>query len=364
MKKNIIIILFLFLFINNYVPSDIYAERKIKIAIFTMRSKDDMFFSLVVGFMRAACDNLGMDLTAFYGQDDHLYLVEQLQKASEEKRFDAIVVLNFKKQLIRMANILDDNKTPFFIYNAGFDDDDNSGNPREKFKYWLGEMLPDDEKAGYDLAKIISRALNPQKDGKIHLIGIGGNIADQASIERVKGLNRFVKESNGKVVLDQVTYASWLTTIAEDKFPLIHTRYPENRGFWTASDGMAIGIAHKTKEIKLKAIIGGVDWSKEGIDAVKKRQIFVTMGGHFMEGAWISIILYDYFNGIDFKNSEGFKMKSWMSPITYQNAEKYQNTIGKKENWGRINFKNFSKIYNKKLSVYDFSQNAVLAQFK
>lgn len=364
MKKNLIIIIILSLLFNTFSKNDVYAERKIHLAIFTTRGEKDMFLSLVVGFMRAACNNLGMDLTAFYGQEDHLYMVEQLEKAVAEKKYDAFVIPNFKKQLIAMATLLNSHKTPFFTYNSGFEDEDNAGNPREKFKYWLGEMLPDDEKAGHDLAKIIAAKLSKQKDGKIHLIGFGGNIADQASVERVKGINRFIRESKGKIVVDQITYANWSKDLAAGKFSLIHDRYPNDRGYWTASDGMAIGIAEQARKIKFKITTGGVDWSKEGIDAVRNREILATMGGHVLQGGLVAIILYDYFNGIDFKNSEELKMKSWMNPITADNVEKFQNTIGNKESWGKINFKNFSKKYNKKIRKYDFSQEAILAEFK
>lgn len=364
MKKRNIIFIILFLVFQYFIPSHIYAKQSLKIAIFTPRNKDDMFYSQVIDFMRASCNDLGIELTVFYGNNDHLYMTQQIQQASKEKKFDALVVSNFKQQLKYVAQILNKNKTPFFIYNAGFSKEDNPGKPREKFKYWIGEMLPDDKKAGYDLSKIISDAITKKQNKIVHLVGLGGNIADQASIERIKGLNSFVQESKGKVILDQVTYANWLPSIAEEKFPLIHSRYPKTVGYWTASDGMALGIANQSKKINFFPIIGGVDWSQDGITAVKNKKIFATIGGHFMEGAWVSIILYDYFNGIDFKKSEGLNIKSWMSPITYENVDNYLNTLGKKENWKKINFKSLSKKYNSKLKKYNFSQEIILSQLK
>ena len=241
---------FLVIILINIYPVYSYSiNPKIKLAIATARNEDDVFFSLVVDFMKAACDNLGMEIVPLYAHGDHFSLVDEIEKGAIEKKFDAVVILNFKKQLLKTANILEKNKIPFIVYNAGFDPTDNVGEPRQKFKYWIAEMLPNDEEAGYLLAKIIANATPKLKDGKKHLIAMGGNLADEASIKRVNGLNRFINETKEKVALDQITNGNWNKEIAKEKFPLLHKRYPNLIGYWTANDAMVLGIYGRSMDI-------------------------------------------------------------------------------------------------------------------
>ncbi len=110
-------------------------------------------------------------------------------------------------------------------------------------------------------------------------------------------------------------------------------------------------------------LTGGVDWSVEGIDAVlTEPKMAATMGGHIYEGAWVAVLLYDYFNGVDFK-SESLRFKSKMSGITKKNVATFQSRLSQK-NWNKINFSRFSKVKNPDLKKYDFSLSALLNHLK
>ena len=70
-------------------------------------------------------------------------------------------------------------------------------------------------------------------------------------------------------------------------------------------------------------MVGGIDWNLEAIQSIQKGQMTASMGGHFMEGGWVMVLLYDYFNGVDFVD-EGVAMKSKMSAITQANADQFE----------------------------------------
>jgi hypothetical protein len=84
-----------------------------------------------------------------------------------------------------------------------------------------------------------------------------------------------------------------------------------------------------------------------------------TAGGHFMEGGWAVVMLFDYFNGKDFA-SESVNVKSPMGLITADNAKIYQTKFGT-GNWGQINFNLFTKTNNKALKSYNFKIETLLA---
>ena len=89
---------------------------------------------------------------------------------------------------------------------------------------------------------------------------------------------------------------------------------------------MALGVVEGIKELGLvpgqDIVTGGFDWSEKGVEAVVKGEIEVTMGGHYMEGAWVAVLIYDYFNGVDFKD-ESLRMKSNMGALTKENIDDY-----------------------------------------
>lgn len=118
------------------------------------------------------------------------------------------------------------------------------------------------------------------------------------------------------------------------------------------------------KDLKLKPgrdiVTGGIDWLPEALEEVRNKEIDVSVGGHFIEGGWVAVLIYDYFNGKDFA-SERVSWKTHMRPITSSNVDYYENKLNEK-NWGKINFRKFSKVYNPSIKKYDFKMQNILNQ--
>ncbi|MEE4242861.1 MAG: hypothetical protein V2I36_15440 [Desulfopila sp.] len=85
-----------------------------------------------------------------------------------------------------------------------------------------------------------------------------------------------------------------------------------------------------------------------------------TVGGHFMDGAWVLVLLYDYHHGRDFYLEH---LQSQMLPLKQDNVVQYQQLLNREE-WPRIDFTQFSKVHNPHLQKYDFSVAAVLRQLQ
>ena len=134
--------------------STLYAQNpKISIALFTPRLEDDMFWGQFSQFMAEAVRDLGMDMQVFYAGGNHLTMQNQVKQAvSGEKKFDVLVVPNFKKTGGAIVQIAEDAQVPIFIVNSTIR---NFGKPRERFTYWIGEMVPDDQQAGYAIARLL-----------------------------------------------------------------------------------------------------------------------------------------------------------------------------------------------------------------
>ena len=359
--KTVIHFLLLFFML---LPSAFCSVPPVKIGYVIPRTVDDMFYGPVVGFMQAAADDLGVELSIIETNDNHIrahLLVEKF--LTDGHKTDAIIAISVKNSGDRILKLCEQAKVSLMIENAAILDK-SIGEPRQYFKYYIGEILPDDEGAGYTLAKYLLQKGKVAPDGKIHLIAISGPFGTSASIEREKGLLRALKEFPN-AQLEQIVRANWKSALAEKKFMRLKARYPDVSAVWAASDGMAIGAAIAATEMKLAlgkdVVIGGIDWSAEGLDAVKKGQIQATVGGHFMEAAWTLITVYDYLKGFDFAKNDGMRMKTKMTLLTQDNIGEYSILFDDK-NWSKIDFKNFSKQYNSKQLYYDFTLQKVITE--
>jgi ABC-type sugar transport system substrate-binding protein len=254
---------------------------------------------------------------------------------------------------------------PTFLINMGLDEK-IVGAPRAKYKYWLGQMTPDDEIAGYELAMALLQAAKKASlftsGGNIGMVAVSGRPNDAAAILRNRGLERAAAAFPG-AVLQPVIFAGWERQTAIDQVRNALAKTPDYSVVWAASDDMALGVVQASglwgTPAGQKLMVGGVDWTPDAIQAVIDKKMVATAGGHFMEGGWAVVMLFDYFNGKDFA-SESVNIKSPMGLITADNAKIYQTKFGT-GNWGQINFNLFTKTNNKALKSYNFKIETLLA---
>lgn len=363
--RNIILVVFAF----GFLVTTIYAESTKSLALFISRSEGDAFWGPVVDFTQAACDNLGMNLKVYYADSNLIKMRRQVKKVARSKNPpDAIIVHNFIGVGISVLKEGEKAKVPVFLFNSGVDYK-KAGKPREKFKYWIGDMLPDDEGAGYDLANfLVDKAKKNKKtgpDGKVHVLGIEGKVSAAASILRKAGLERAMKKRND-AILHQIVPANWSQDEAKSRFLVMKKRYPHISVAWAASDLMSIGVTEAVKSLSMKPnkdiFTGGVDWAKPALDSVNSGIMTATGGGHFMEGGWVAVLLYDYLHGIDFAK-ETVMMRSKQHLLHDGNIGNYLKHFGGGD-WGKIDFKQFSKKLNPKIKKYKFGLNVLMEQFQ
>lgn len=369
MKKFIIYknsqILFLILLIIS-ICSSLYAQKKIKITFINPNTNKNLFWNSVVNFMQATAKDLKIDLNVVYAGDRFGSLKLSKKILNSPKKPDYLVYIFQRGVTHEILKEAEMNKVKSFIFNTDVpkEEQHKTGRPGEKFKYWLGHMVPDDVQAGYNLAKILIKTTNKKKSRKnINMIALTGSRDSSAALDRNKGLKKALSEHSNTKLLT-LEFTEWSKKRSYNNTRLMFSMYPSIDVIWCASDQMSLGVIRAIKEQNLKPgkdiFTGGIDWDKEGILSVKKGESVVSLGGHFMDGGWVLILLHDYFYRIDFtKNNRKFKSK--MSAITRRNVKYYLQKF-KSQNWKNINFKKFSKKYNKNLKNYDFSLKAILKQ--
>ncbi len=365
--RLIFLVIFLFLFSFGQLLS-VYAKDPPSVVFLNPGSKDDIFFKLMTTFMQSAADDLDIKLETIYCDRNHIKLEKEGKKLLARVEFPYyLLIINEKNSILNVLPDANSNGVKIFLFNEGIlpEDRKKHGSPETIYKNWFAEYLPDDFQAGYLLAKIlINQALKKglvDSNGTLNIAGISGSYKTGSSSQRVLGLEKAISEYPN-VSLKQIAPAHWGTEKAKHITKGFLNRYPDITVFWAASDGMALGVAQGVeahgKTVGIDILTGGIDWADFAIDKVKDGTFTASVGGHYMDGAWGLVMLYDYHFGQVLENKSA---KSEFSALTTDNVDTYIEKFSDM-NWDTIDFTKFSKIKNKNVKTYKFGLNELLNQ--
>ncbi|PTL76001.1 ABC transporter substrate-binding protein [Vitiosangium sp. GDMCC 1.1324] len=325
----------------------------------------------ILGVMRAAAHDLGIhfvDYSAGSGQWPGSLLELARQVVAAPDKPDYLIISIHRGIGVRVLEVAEQAGIPVFVINSGLPPAEQAryGGPRQHFKQWIGQMLPDDEGAGYQLASRLidaataSRGASP--DAPVRLVALEGARGDMSATLRLEGLNRALAERKNVELLQSVS-ASWLRDLAQRKTTLLLRRFPEVQVVWASNDDMALGALRALKESGRRpgvdVLLGGIDWIPESLQALREGELVTSVGGHYLEGAWALVLLYDYHHGVDFA-SERLNWRSEMVPLTRVDVEAYLRF--REPDWEGLDFRAFSKVANPRLKHYDFSIKTLFAQ--
>ena len=325
------------------------------------------FWWEVSSFMQAAADDLGIDLEIIYAERNHLLMVKEAEKVLNREHLpDYLIVVNEKLAAGKIIAHADAKGVKVFNLLLDFYGDQAKalGAPRGKYKNWIGGLVPDNRWAGYNLAKeLIEKAAEQgiaEKDVK--LLPISGDYATQATLLRNGGLG-YARADFFEAKFFPEIHCLWRKDKAFDLVTKFLIRDPDVNVIWAANDPMALGAIEGIKKNGLTpgqdVLVGGINWDKPALEAVKNGTLALSVGGHFMTGGWGLVMLYDYHHGHDFAGKAGPMIrKRIFGVIDDDNVESYLNKFSFRD-WSKIDFRKFSKAYNKNLD-YDFSVKALL----
>jgi ABC-type sugar transport system substrate-binding protein len=243
------------------------------------------------------------------------------------------------------------------------------GPPRRKLKTWLGDITTDLTTAGARMANALIGAARNEKwqspDGKIHLLGIGGDEITPASIARNAGLQLAVA-SAPDVVVDRMLFANWTQSEAE-QVAANYLSWAQRKGIrpagiWAGNDPMALGALKAVASAGLSPgqdiQVVGLNWSEDALREIKAGRLLLTDGGHFLLGGWSIVLLRDYADGCDFAAaSPHVEVKT--SAITRDNLASVGALI-KSRAFERIDFTLF-RAKAGRCGQYDFSVAALIS---
>ncbi len=359
------------------VSFSVSAERKIaeplRVTMSSPATIENSFWGPLIRFAQAVAEDLNIALKVEYSTLNSLEIRKDGLSILTSKSPPHYFVTGYWYQAaVDYIPTAQEHGVKIFIINRGLPDSDRLyfGDPRQKYSNWIGISIPDEFFVGYRLAEILiaearKRELTDEK-GVVHINGLAAGTEEvrlRLDVERVRALKLSV-DAIEHARLGGVYYTYWSREIAKAATPVLLNRYPKTKAIWAETDTMALGAMEAVKEMNIEpgkdVLFGGIDWSIEALQAVKDGRMVATMGGHFIEAGVALILIHDYHYGIDFEGDTGVKIDIPMYPITRENVDEYLPLLTD-QNWRDIDFRKFSKKYNKKLKKYDFTPDNLFA---
>ncbi|HJW12733.1 MAG TPA: ABC transporter substrate-binding protein, partial [Albitalea sp.] len=337
-----------------------HAQSALPLGFFASLDAQHPFWTSVRGFEEAVGRDLNIESRWRFADSDQYLGYEQIRRELESAQpVRGAMVTGFKAQGGRFLELIERAKVPTITF-VGFDLN-SFGKPRQSNPYWIGAITSNEEDVGYQLARLLleeaQRLGLHGHDGKLHLIGVSGDLSSLLRKAREAGLQRAVSERAGTVVLDQVVpTADWSEREGHAKaLGLLH-RYPDARIVWSANDAIALGVVKAVREMgKIPGrdvLTGGVDWTPEALHLVARGEMVCSIGGLGFQAGWATILLHDYLNGHDFADDVGVLIKLPTATLTQRNAGAYLRAYGEGA-WNGVDFTALSKARNPRLKRYD-----------
>ncbi|MGB1949417.1 MAG: ABC transporter substrate-binding protein [Marinobacter sp.] len=334
---------------------------------------DSNFWTMTAGFMEEVAADLDMDLEVRFDHDRHRFSYEQLAERvlNRERRPDYLVFMAKENVTERMLTLAHGAGVKAFTFNTEIPQAARAklGLPRETLANWIGHVVPDNVQAGKVLAEILAGQARQRHAGEhgsaTTMVALSGTLDSSAAKDRNLGLEGV---ADGKQVrLMQLIYADWSRQQAEEKTRVLLSRYPGTTAIWSASDGMAIGaidaIRQAGKAPGQDIVVGGVDWEPQALAAIRRGELAVSLGRHFMGGGLVLLLLHDYHKGHDFASaSSSPALKYQLEPATQSNVDRVERVM-RPESWRRVDFRAFSRVHNPDLAGQALSANQVMDGF-
>lgn len=334
----------------------------IRVAFINPGHGDHGFWKDVRGTMQAAADQFGFELIVFDSDRDWKKMIASAKSAfALDPAPDFIIAVNEHQQGTRIVLEAEKRGIPviMLLNDLTREQKDTYGYPGRDIKNWILTLTPDNERAGYEIAKSLidgARLANgDQLQKSLCLLSIAGDRKTPASLQRLDGLDHAL--SRFPVLKEQRRLiANWSYDEA-----FRQTRALLERGtcvdvVWAANDDIALGAIAALEaagRVPGKDVfVGGLNWSAKGLQNVTDGKMTMTHGGHFFAGAWVMVLLHDYINNVPFLK-ENTEISFRMEAITRENLSYFEDVLLSR-NWGSIDFSRFSLANSSWEAEYHF----------
>ena len=318
---------------------------------------DEAFWIDTANFMDAAAQNLGMRLKVIHSERDASTLIEHARRIRNlPQPPDYLLFVNEMYTAPELLRIFDGSPVKLFALNSTLTAEQQAiiGGTRQHYVNWIGSLVPDDEEAGYLMARQLISLLGGQSTSMVAFSGVRST---PSAALREQGLRRALAD-NPQITLRQLVYGEWQRARAYEQARTLMQRHKDIRVVWSANDEMAFGAMQAARELGRapgkKVYFAAMNSSQAVLQARVAGEVSVLFSGHFTLGGWAMVMLHDYHAGQDFAQRGGKdRMLSVFRSLDAQQAARLAQRL-RMPGYG-LDFKRFSAVYHPDLQQYDFS---------
>lgn len=325
------------------LPRGVAGPARLRVGFVNPGRTTDRFWQMAQQAIEAAAKHFNIDLLTRYAERDRHQIITAGRDILTRKP-DYMLIVNEHRTAVPLMTAAQTAGVPCMLVFSGAAADDTAllGRPRERSPLFLGSLLADNAGAGAFMARALLADCRHRHgtDSPVPLLALGGLAATPAGQERTNGLHQVLADDGGAQLLDFVA-VNWSRDEARDRAISLLRRQPQTRGIWCASDDMALGALDALDTLGMvpgrDVSVIGLNWQEEALRAVAAGRMVLSMGGHFLLGAWALAMLRDLADGRDFAGAGGTEQYLALAPLRPEQVGPYLARFGG-DGWSRIDF--------------------------
>lgn len=254
-------------------------------------------------YMKDAAGDLGMRFEVIYGQRDAQNTLRHAREILQRPhKPDYLLFANEQYVGPEILRLLDASGIRLFALHSTLTPEQQSllGGPRQRYANWIGSLVPNDEEAGYLMAKALLAQAPPGEE----LIAFSGVKNTPSASLREAGLYRALAEYP-QVRLRQLVFGEWKQQRAYEQAQALLPRYPNLGSVWAANDEMAFGAMRAAEAQGRLLRYSALNNSAHALQARVDGRFAVLATGHFILGGCAMVMLHDHAAGLDFAERGG-----------------------------------------------------------
>lgn len=259
---------------------------------------DEPFWSHYTHYMQDAASDLGIDLRVLYAGRNTTRMLANAREVLDGEHPDYLIFTNEQFVGPEILRLFEHTDIRLFALHSTLTPEQQRliGGSRERYRNWLGSLVPNDEQAGYLMARALIGLTRGQP---AEMLAFSGIKQTPSATLRLAGLQRALAEAP-HIRLVQAVYGEWQQQRAYEQAHSLLPRYPEVSLIWSANDEMAFGVMQAASELGRDLRYAALNNSARVLQARSDNRIEVLASGHFLLGACALVLLDEHARGLDF----------------------------------------------------------------
>ena len=256
---------------------------------------DAQFWASYVDFMKKGADELGVNLVVLNADNKPDQMIKSLEDLVAQGA-DGIIYTPYWATAVPGLTLAAQGNIPVILTDsyADFPPQD------PKFPNYIAFVGPSDRDAGKQMGEALIAAIKPAADGKKYIAVVNGTAGTSVAIDRRAGLGDALKAHPDVVVVGEVD-GNFVRDTSQTVFESLWQGNPNITGVWAANGGTATGVmaavTNAGKVLGKDITVVGMDLNPENVDAVEQGKLLFDIGGHWLQGGFALVTMYDYLHG-------------------------------------------------------------------